>query len=217
MKTIISISLISIIFFAGCQKVYYSTMEKLGHPKRELLVDRVEDARDSQEDAKEQFQSALEKFSEVVNFTGGQLEDKYKQLKAEFDKSESKAKAVGKHIDRVEDVAEALFDEWESELDQYTSQNLRRTSERKLEQTRSRYTQLIEAMKRAESKVEPVLLAFRDQVLFLKHNLNAQAISSLQNELGSVETDIATLIKEMEASILEANAFIEAMVAAEDE
>lgn len=217
MKTIISISLITIVFFTGCQKVYYSTMEKLGHPKRDLLVDRVEDARDSQEEAKEQFQSALEKFSEVVNFTGGQLEEKYKQLKAEFDKSQSKANDAGKHIDRVEDVAEALFDEWEMELEQYTSENLRRTSEQKLEQTRSRYTQLIEAMKRAESKVEPVLLAFRDQVLFLKHNLNAQAISSLQDELGSVETNIASLIKEMEASILEADSFIKAMASAEDE
>ncbi|MHC4122247.1 MAG: DUF2959 family protein [Planctomycetota bacterium] len=76
----------------------------------------------------------------------------------------------------------------------------------------SRDAQLINAMKRAETKIEPVLSAFRDQVLFLKHNLNAQAIASLHDELASVEADIASLIKEMEASIAEANAFIEAMV-----
>ena len=66
-------------------------------------------------------------------------------------------------------------------------------------------------MKRAERKIDPVLSAFHDQVLYLKHNLNAQAIASLQSELASIETDVAGLIKEMEASIVEANSFIDSM------
>jgi hypothetical protein len=32
-------------------------------------------------------------------------------------------------------------------------------------------------MLKAEQKIQPVLGAFRDQVLFLKHNLNANAIA----------------------------------------
>ena len=56
--------------------------------------------------------------------------------------------------------------------------------------------------------MDPVLSAFQDQVLYLKHNLNAQAIVSLQGELVSIETDVAGLIKEMEASIKEADTFI---------
>lgn len=195
----------------GCESAYYKTMEVFGYHKRDLLVERVEDARDAQEDAKEQFQSALEKFSAVVDFKGGELEERYKELKTEFERSESKAKAVRKRIDDVEGVAEALFREWESELGQYTNERLRRSSEEKLGQTRQSYSQLISAMKRAESKIAPVLAAFRDQVLFLKHNLNAQAVASLREELVSVEADIASLIKEMEASIAEADAFIGAM------
>jgi hypothetical protein len=203
--------LAAVLALAGCQSTYYKTMEVFGYHKREILVDRVEDARDSQEEAKEQFQSALEKFSAVVDFRGGELEEKYKQLKAELESSESKAKAVRKHIRSVEDVAEALFDEWEGELGQYTNESLRRSSEQKLGQTRQRYAQLIGAMQRAELRIEPVLSAFRDQVLFLKHNLNAQAVASLHDELVVVEAEIASLIKEMEASIAEADAFIEAM------
>ena len=208
------ITLFFIVFLfvsTGCQRTYYKTMETFGYHKRDILVDRVEDSRDAQQDAKEQFQTALEKFTEVTNFEGGKLEKKYKELKSEFDKSESKANAVRENIEDVEDVAEALFDEWESELDQYTNSTLRHSSERKLKQTRDQYAQLISAMKRAESKIAPVLMAFRDQVLFLKHNLNAQAIASLHDELVSVEADIASLIKEMEASIAEADAFIKAM------
>ena len=59
--------------------------------------------------------------------------------------------------------------------------------------------------------MDPVLVAFHDQVLFLKHNLNARAISSLQTELVSVEAEVDALIRDMEASIKEADAFINAM------
>ena len=195
----------------GCQSAYYATMEKLGYHKRDILVSRVEEARDSQQAAKDQFQSALEKFTAVVEVKGGKLEDKYRQLSAELDKSEARASAVRKRIADVESVAKALFKEWEAELGQYTNEKLKDISKQKLADTRRRYTQLIGAMKRAESRIEPVLSAFRDQVLFLKHNLNAQAIASLHDELVSVETEIGALIREMEASIAEADSFIREM------
>lgn len=196
---------------SGCQSTYYAALEKLGYHKRDLLVTRVKDARDSQEEAKEQFQSALEKFSAVLQFDGGALEDKYKELKAELERSESSASAVEARIKAVENVSEALFKEWEGELAQYSSENLRRASSRQLNAARKRYTPLIRSMKRAESKIAPVLSAFRDQVLYLKHNLNAQAIASLQGELTSIETNIDALIREMEAAISEADAFIKAI------
>jgi Skp family chaperone for outer membrane proteins len=195
----------------GCSSAYYGTLEKLGYPKRDLMVNRVESARDAQQDAKEEFESALEKFKSVLNFDGGALEEKYHQLKAAYDRSDARAETVRDRIESVEDVAEALFEEWEAELDQYSSSSLRRSSDRKLQQTKQQYARLINAMKRAEKKMEPVLAAFHDQVLFLKHNLNAKAIASLQTELVSVQSEIDGLIREMNASIKEANAFIGAM------
>jgi len=197
---------------AGCQGTYYKAMEKLGKHKRDILVDRVENARDAQQSAKEQFQTALERFSAVVKVPTGELESKYNQLRTELERSEDKAGAVSSRIAAVEDVAKALFQEWQSELDQYTNKDLRRSSERRLKETQVRYQQLIGAMKQAERKIAPVLAAFRDQVLFIKHNLNAQAIASLQDELVSIESNVASLIKEMDASIAEANTFIKAMV-----
>ena len=66
-------------------------------------------------------------------------------------------------------------------------------------------------MRSAEQKTAPVLAAFRDQVLFVKHNLNMQAISSLSTENQIIEQDVANLISEMEASIAEAESFINSM------
>ena len=199
---------VAVFFLIGCQSAYYGTMEKLGLHKRDILVDRVGKARDAQQEGKEQFQSALDQFSSVLNFDGGELEDKYKQLNEEHEDSEEAADDVRNRIDSVESVAEALFEEWEDELDQYSNPSLKRDSSNKLRKTRKQYKKLITAMRRAESKMDPVLEAFQDQVLYLKHNLNASAIMSLQKELHMVESDIAALVSDMEKSIREADAFI---------
>ena len=195
----------------SCSQVYYSTMEKMGIHKRDILVDRVEEARDSQLEAKKEFASALERFASVVNYDGGDLEEKYNQLKDELENLEARAKEVHDRIAAVEDVAEALFDEWEQELNQYSSPRLRRASEQKLRETRRRYNQLIRAMKRAEAKIDPVLVPLRDEVLFLKHNLNARAISSLKGELNKIQLDVSSLVKDMERAIQEADAFIKTL------
>jgi predicted nucleic acid-binding Zn-ribbon protein len=195
----------------GCQNVYYDAMEKMGYPKRDLLVRDVEKARDAQQAAKVQFKSALDRFTTVLSVKGGELQDKYDSLNTEYEESEDKANAVRDRIASVEDVSQALFKEWEAELIEYSSAALRQSSQRKLTQTRTQYAQLMKAMKRAETKMDPVLAKFKDQVLFLKHNLNAQAIASLKNELVSVEGNIASLMKEMETSIKEADSFIASM------
>lgn len=213
MKNVLRLALVFavLVLVAGCSGVYYSAMEKVGIHKRDILVDRVVEARDSQAETKEQFSSALERFSSVINFQGGDLEDKYNDLKKELERSEEQADDVRNRIDAVEDVAEALFDEWEDELDQYTNANLKRKSAAQLKQTQKHYGKLIGAMKKAEAKIDPVLNPLRDQVLFLKHNLNARAISSLQTELGRIETDVSRLIREMEASMKEADSFIQTL------
>lgn len=208
-RLLVSLSLVLTV--VACQSAYYRTLESLGIEKRDVLVDRVEDARDSQVEAKEQFASALEEFSALMNFDGGELEARYKSLNSAFERSEAQADEVRQRIEAVEDVAEDLFDEWEDELQQYSDASLRRQSARQLADTRARYQQLIRAMRKVETRIEPVLAAFRDQVLFLKHNLNAKAVASLQGELSGIETDVARLIREMEASIREAEKFVERM------
>jgi hypothetical protein len=202
------ICLLSLSALAGCKSTYYKAMEGMGYHKRDILVSRVEDARDSQQAAKEQFKTALQRFNELLGTAGGPLQAKYDKLNSDYEKCAAKADAVHKRIASVEDVAAALFKEWKAELAQYTNKEYRVRDEKLLADTHARYEQLISAMKRAEAKMDPVLSAFRDRVLFLKHNLNAQAVASLQGELASVEVNVDALVKEMEASIQEADAFI---------
>ena len=201
----------AVTLFAGCRSTYYNTMEKFGYEKRDILVNRVETARDAQEDTKEQFASILEEFSALVDFDGGDLERLYRRLSRQFERAEKSAATVGSSIDGIERVGSDLFKEWESELDEYTSDSLREKSSEQLRSTKDQYEALIVTMRRAEDKIPPVLAAFRDQVLFLKHNLNAQAVASLENEALRIEDNVKSLIEEMNTAIFEANAFIAAM------
>ena len=206
-----ALGLIALLTRGACQTIYYDTMEKFGVEKRDILVKRVDKAREAQQDAKKQFSSALDKFIAVTNYSGGDLEAQYRTLKDEYEDSVSRADDVKDRIDSVKDVADSLFSEWNDELGKYTDQNLRRASEKELKRTKASYKKLISAMDRAEKKIHPVLNAFQDRVLFLKHNLNANAIASLRNQKRSIETDISALIRDMNKSIAEADSFIDAM------
>lgn len=199
------------IALSGCASTRMEIAETFGYAKREQLVDKVESARDGQEAAKKQFESALAEFMAVTGAEVGELEERYAALKREYDRSESKADAVRSRIKEVERVAAALFNEWEDELALYSSDELRRASTQQLEETRALYDRLVNVMKTAEATMDPVLAAFKDQVLFLKHNLNARAIASLQGNSAQLKSDIESLVREMEAAIAEADSFIDSM------
>lgn len=162
-------------------------------------------------DAKKQFESALEQYRSVVDVDAGELEKTYDRMRSEFDRSTKRAKAVAERIDEVESVANRLFKEWEKEINLYSDADLKKRSQALYAETRSEYKQLLRAMRKAESTMEPVLTLFQDQVLFLRHNLNARAIGSLETELGNIEKATMTLIEEMERSIDEAGRFIASM------
>ncbi len=208
MRSTLLVIVAMVLGLSACSTVYYGTMEKIGIHKRDIMMDRVKAARDSQNEAKEQFLTAMEQFKSVITFEGGDLDKEYNKLSATLKKSEAEAAAVRDRIEAVEDVSDALFDEWRQELKQYSSDSLRKSSQRKYDLTKAKYKELIKAMKLAEAKLEPVLVPMRDQVLFMKHNLNAKAIAGLSDELRSVQTSVNRLVRDMDKAIAQADKFI---------
>ncbi len=202
------LALATLLFLTGCQNAYYAALEKAGIHKRDLLVERVEDARDAQQQAKQQFQNALERYRSVVRMNGGELEKRYEALDAEYRASEASAREVRGRIAAVEEVADALFDEWKDELDDYSDPGLRALSAKELDRTRDEYADVLRRMRAAEQRIDPVLSVLHDRVLFLKHNLNAQAIGALQGENAGLQGNVDRLMRDMQRAIDEADAFI---------
>ena len=200
------------VLLTGCasaiQDKYFDMWESVGVEKREILVDRVEDAQETQQEAQQEFASALEEFSVLINFDGGDLEDVYNNLNDKYESSAEAAQDVSNRIDKVQSVADSLFREWVGEIELITNANLKRNSSQQLKDTQRKYDTLLRSMRKAESSMEPVLAALRDNVLYLKHNLNANAIGALQGEFNTIKRDVDALIKEMNAAISQSDEFI---------
>jgi hypothetical protein len=210
--------LLAIVFVAslglsGCLRcgTYYDAMEKLGYEKRDLLVKRVSSAKEAQEEAQQQFRDALQEFQTLVGYQGGELEARYEKLRSEHEDAKQRAEAVRTRILNVKDVATRLFGEWQQELGQFQNAEYRAISQKQLDATRKRYGELIAVMDRAAARMDPVLSRLNDQVLFLKHNLNARALGSLKGTAEALQGEVEKLVREMEGSIAEANRFIDEM------
>lgn len=203
------VAVIMVISISACETVVLDTLERVGIPKRDVLVNRVEKARDSQTDAQEQFASALDEFASVVKLQQTDLKTAYETLNDEYEDSKDAADEVSDRIDKVESVSKALFKEWAAEIEEYQdAPALKRSSAEKKAATERRYEALMSTMRRAEASMDPVLKSFRNNVLYLKHNLNAQAIGALRSEFAGLESDIATLIADMNRSIADSDQFI---------
>ncbi|MGR9046656.1 MAG: DUF2959 domain-containing protein [Gammaproteobacteria bacterium] len=199
-------------FSKKIRSAYYQAKESMGHPKRNLVVCHVEQACNSLQETKVHFEGALERFKTIVVIDETSLEYKYKLLQQQYDFCKAKADNVGHRIQAIEEVSNALFAEWEAELNEYTNRALKSHSRQQLKLSRQHYSRLIKSMKRAETKILPVLSAFKDQVLFLKHNLNAQAIAAIENEFIEISIDLSQLIQVMEQTISEANQFVASLI-----
>lgn len=209
MKLLSTVKLLALLLLLqGCQSAYYSAMESFGKHKRDLLADEVESAQEAQEEAQEQFSSALEQLSALIEFDGGDLQAQYEATLSQYEASEDAANDVSKRINNIENVGDALFDEWLDEIEQYSSAKLKAQSRRQYQDTERRYQKLLRAMRKAEGKMEPVLAALKDNTLYLKHNLNANAIGALEGEYRDIQADVNLLIKEMNAAIAESETFL---------
>ncbi len=194
-------------------QLYYQSRESLlGHHKRDIVVIQVDQTCNSLKNTRDQFEDALEQFKNIVELKDTSLEHRYKLLQRQYDFCKSRSEDVSQRIKVIEDVSASLFSEWEDELQHYSSRALRSKSRQQLKASKQQYNRLIKIMRKAEGRIHPVLAAFKDQVLFLKHNLNAQAIAALQHEFVEISIDISQLIEVMEITINEASQFVSTLV-----
>lgn len=196
------------VMLTGCQSVYYKTMDVFGKEKRDILKSRVQEARDEQQKTAEQFKDALTRLRELYGSSGSDLEKMYDRVKSEYDSSKSRADSVTQRIDKMDRVARDLFKEWEQEIGNISNANYKAESRSSLRETQQKFDELSSAMRRAEASLKPVLTQLNDQVLYLKHNLNAQALGTLKAEAGQIEKEIQRLIQDMNAAISQADSFI---------
>jgi len=202
------LSLLLLASLVSCTSVYYKTMEKLGKEKRDILVQRIKDSKKDQEQTKQQIQTTMEKFQELTGFQGGDLEKNYKKLNDEYERAEGQANKLHDRIKSIDQVSSDLFSEWQKEIDEMRNPQLKSRSTALLKDSKDRQALYMKAMQKTEDQMKPVLAAFHDQVLFLKHNLNARAIGSLKGTSAKINADVTALTKSIDSSMAEADRLI---------
>lgn len=191
------------------QTAYYQSRETLlGDHKRDLVVMQVDQACTSLKESRDQFVDALQQFKLLVHVDDSPLQVRYQLLKRHYEQCRYKAEQVSQRIEAIEHVSEALFTEWEAELELYGNRLLKSRSQQQLKKSRQQYSRLLKTLQLAETRIQPVLADFQDQVLSMKHNLNAYAIAALRNEFLEIGLDITKLVDVMEKTIQEASQFV---------
>ncbi len=204
------------LIYTGCQSVIdkavrdtkYSAYEVIGVEKRDLFKKEVKNVKDAQENTQEDFTDALEKLQAVYKVDGGKLEKAYKSLDSSYKDAEESVTEVKNNIKKLEVLSSDLFNEWEKEIKEISSRDLRIKSSESLLNTQKKYNSFHASLKKSEAKMAPVLTRLKDQTLFMKHNLNAKVVAGLKTESDKIQNDINILIKDMNESIAKADEMI---------
>ena len=68
-----------------------------------------------------------------------------------------------------------------------------------------------EHLQSVSKKIQPVLVRMNDQMLYLKHQLNAQSLGILQKEMQHIEKGIVNMLHELTKSIAVTEQYINTM------
>jgi Protein of unknown function (DUF2959) len=207
--------LVLTLFLAGCKSTYYKTMRTLGKEKRDILVSRIQDAKKDQDQTQQKLQTTMESFQALTGFKGGSLEKSYKRLNSDYESAASQAGKLHDKIQSIDQVSNDLFKEWQGEINDMDNAKLKSQDLVMLRNAKARQGTYMRAMRKTEDQITPVLKAFQDQVLFLKHNLNARAIGSLKNTSAMLQSDVASLVQSINASSQEADKLISSLAASD--
>jgi Protein of unknown function (DUF2959) len=205
-----------VLLLSGCKSTYYKTMRTLGKEKRDILVQRIKDAKKDQDQTKQQLQTTMESFQALTGFQGGSLEKSYKRLNSDYESAASQAGKLHDKVQSIDQVSKDLFNEWQGEINDMDNGKLKSQDTVMLRNAKSRQATYMRAMRATEDRITPVLKSFRDQVLFLKHNLNARAIGSLKTTSAGLQNDVADLIQSIDASSQEADKLISSLAASDN-
>jgi hypothetical protein len=204
------------LLLTGCTSTYYKTMRTLGKEKRDILVSRIKDAKKDQDETKEKLKTTMESFQALTGFQGGALEKSYKRLNSDYESANSQAEKLHDKIESIDKVSNDLFKEWQGEINEMGNAKLKSQSTTLLRNAKTRQAAYMSAMRKTEDQIAPVLAAFHDQVLFLKHNLNSRAIGSLKGTTAMMQGNVASLIQSIDASSREADKLISSLATSDD-
>ncbi len=197
-----------LLLLSGCASTYLSVWETLGFQRRDLLVARVENAREGADASVAAFERVLDDMMPIAMRDAPVADTRFAALDAAFRDAQDSARRLSSEIEQVETVSQGLFLEWESELAKSRDSDHKRNEQRELATSRQAYNTLIGQFRSAEVGFSPTLNTVRDSIRVLQRNRAEPRSQEDRNALLSLRGDVDRLASELRRAIAVANDFV---------
>lgn len=135
----------------------------------------------------------------------------YKDVEKGLESTEKQRDEVKKRVDSMKVEADAYFASWNESLQQIGSDNLRKRSEDRMNETKSHFNGVLAAVADARGAYEPFAANLKDQWVYLGHDLNADGIASLKPDADELNSKARNLFKSIDDGMKKADEYVESL------
>jgi hypothetical protein len=199
----------------GCSTMYYAAMSQLGWERRDILVHRIEVARDSLRATGRALDAAWRTFHAAAA-ADADAAVVPAHLQTAYAHTDASARDAQQHVAAVESAGRALFEAWREDVAGTEDAALRTRDAELYERARARYDSTLAAMRQALAGIPPVLDLLRDQAAFLQRDQGPAARGALRAALAAAVADAGRLQQDIGRAIIEANASVQQLAAEPD-
>ena len=194
----------------GCSYVNNLIKGKSGPADVDDLVASVEKVNKELDRSKASMLSAVQGLQAITapDFQGDAAKA-HKDLVKIVETSEDQAEELRDSIEEMQAAAIPVFDQWTKDLEAYSNPEMRQRSQARLAAARERYDAVVAAVEPLLVEYESINQSLRDHVLFLKHDMNPAALTTIQDDVRSVAKDAASLDGRFNSGRAAAMAYIE--------
>jgi hypothetical protein len=169
-----------------------------GHERADEHIEKIERASEEMKDVRKHLNEAFEAYHKTLREGTDERRSSYKDLVKALERCEEETKELRKRHREMDEQAEEYFKKWKNSVKDIKNADLERRSEERLEATRRRYREVSMRWKTMGEDYEPVLAELRDQVVYLGHDLNEDAVLSLKEDAAELEELARALFRSME-------------------
>jgi hypothetical protein len=171
----------------------------------EQLIKKANAGVESINDTKLQLQKTMEAYNAVLAPDVKDRRDAYKKLQKEVATTEKKRAMVSTRNGEMNVEAGRLFKNWEGSTAAIQDPELRQRSQQRLGQAKARYSEIETNGQGAARLYTPFMKALQDQVTYLGHDLNPEAVATLKPEADKLNAQAKELYSAIDKTTAAAN------------
>jgi hypothetical protein len=188
-----------------------SAAQDEGVKQVQQLIKRANSTVEKINETKLQLQKTMAAYDTVLAPDTKDRRDAYKKLQKEMTNTEKKRAEIAERAKEMNTQADTVFTNWEGSTAGIQDPDLRKRSEERLGQTKTRFAEIRNTGQQASELYAPFLKSLQDQVTFLGNDLNTSAVAALAPDAAKLKAQAEELYAAVDKTTAAANANIAAL------